>query len=41
MTSLSCNLGQANRSGGNNKKEKVVASTEKYLHKAQLFIKKL
>jgi hypothetical protein len=35
------NLGQANRSGGKNKKEKVVAAAEKYLKKARLFIKKL
>ena len=41
MKSLMRNLGQANRSGGMNKKEKVVAAGEKYLKKARLFIKKL
>jgi len=41
MKSLMRNLGQANRSGGKNKKEKVVACAEKYLKKVQLFIKKL
>jgi hypothetical protein len=41
MKSLMRNLGQANRSGGKNKKEKVVAAAEKYLKKARLFIKKL
>ena len=35
------NLGQANRSGGKNKKEKVVACPEKYLGKARLLLKKL
>ena len=35
------NLGQANRSGGKNKKEKVVACAEKYLGKARLLLKKL
>jgi len=41
MKSLMRNLGQANRSGGKNKKEKVIACAEKYLKKVQLFIKKL
>ena len=41
MKSLMRNLGQANRSGGKNKKEKVVVCAEKYLKKARLFIKKL
>jgi hypothetical protein len=41
MKSLMRNLGQANRSGGRNKQEKVVAAAEKYLKKARLFIKKL
>jgi len=41
MKSLMRNLGQANRSGGKNKKEKVVAAAERYLKKARLFIKKL
>lgn len=41
MKSLMRNLGQANRSGGRNKQEKVVAAAEKYLKKARLFLKKL
>jgi transposase, IS5 family len=41
MKKLMRNLGQANRSGGKNKQEKVVAAAEKYLKKARLFIKKL
>jgi len=41
MKSLMRNLGQANRSGGKNKKEKVVAAAEKYLSKARLLLKKL
>ena len=41
MKSLMRNLGQANRSGGRNKKEKVVAAAEKYLSKARLLLKKL
>ena len=41
MKSLMRNLGQANRSRGKNKKEKVVAAAEKYLSKARLLLKKL
>jgi hypothetical protein len=41
MKSLMRNLGQANRSGGKNKKGKVVAAAEKYLNKARLLLKKL
>jgi len=41
MKSLMRNLGQANRSGGKNKKEKVVSCAEKYLGKARLLLKKL
>jgi len=41
MKSLMRNLGQANRSGGKNKKENVVANAEKYLGKARLLLKKL
>jgi hypothetical protein len=41
MKKLMRNLGQANRSGGKNKKENVVASAEKYLGKARLLLKKL
>lgn len=41
MKSLMRNLGQANRSGGKNKKEKVVSAAEKYLNKARLLLKKL
>lgn len=41
MKKLMRNLGQANRSGGKNKKEKVVACAEKYLGKARLLLKKL
>ncbi len=41
MKSLMRNLGQANRSGGKNKKEKVVSCAEKYLNKARLLLKKL
>jgi hypothetical protein len=41
MKSLMRNLGQANRSGGKNKKEKVVSCAEKYLSKARLLLKKL
>ena len=41
MKKLMRNLGQANRSGGRNKKEKVVSAAEKYLSKARLLLKKL
>lgn len=41
MKSLMRNLGHANRSGGQNKKEKVVACAQKYLNKARLLLKKL
>ena len=41
IKSLMRYLGQANRSGGKNKKEKVVAGAEKYLNKARLLLKKL
>ena len=41
MKKLMRHLGQANRSGGMNKKGKVVAAAEKYLSKARLLITKL
>jgi hypothetical protein len=41
MKKLMRKLGQANRSGVKNKKEKVVACAEKYLNKARLLLKKL
>lgn len=41
MKSSMRHLGQTNRSGGINKKEKVVAAAEKYLNKARLLLKKL
>jgi IS5 family transposase len=41
MKSLMRNLGQANRSGGRNKKEKVITAAEKYLSKAMLLLTKL
>jgi len=41
MKKLMRNLGQANRSGGKNKKEKVICCAEKYLNKARLLLKKL
>ena len=41
MKGLMRELGKASSSGGQNKKEKVVAAAEKYLQKARLLIKKL
>jgi transposase, IS5 family len=41
LKGLMRNLGQVNRSGGKNKKEKVVRNAEKYLTKAQLLLEKL